>query len=220
MDFFKKVFDTVGSIVGFGTNSYDDQDAGYEDDRYDGGYAQDGYDNGGYGDAYDDDQGAYEQTYENPRAQEQTGTRRRAASAGSQYEQEDGENVFGGRRSAPRDNVVQMNAERRQQKIRIENLMPEVSNEAEMNHACEILIDRMLQGEIVVISTVNVDDKQRNRMVLMLSGASFAMKATFRRVNAMTYIMVPDGVDVSMDDERPRSTNAFFDRNDFFGGVR
>lgn len=227
MDFFKKVFNTVGSVIGFGPAAYDDQDGAYEeyDERSydngayaDGDYEDGGYDNGTYRGGYADGQGDYE--YEEPRAQDPSRARRRSSAGAQQYEQEENANVFAGRRSAPRDNVVQMNAERRTQKIRVENLMPEVSNEAQMNKACEMMIDRMLQGEIVIISTVNVDDKQRSRMVLMLSGASFAVKARFSHINAMTYIMVPDGIELSMESERPRNTNAFFSSSDFFGGVR
>lgn len=215
MDFLKRVFNTVGTVIGFGPATYDGQGV-YEDERYDNGayddgaYDEGGYDNGGYDGGYGD---AQDYTYDAP---QDTARSRRRTSAASQYEQEESANVFAGRRSAPRDNVVPMNAERRTQKIRIENLMPEVSNEAEMNNACEQMIDRMLQGEIVIISTVNVDDKQRSRMVLMLSGAAFAVKAHFSHINAMTYIMVPDGVEVSQDDARPRRPNAFFDHNDFF----
>lgn len=204
MEILRKFFDLIG--VNGTEPQQDGYDEGYGDQYEDvnGGYEQDGYD--GY-DNY------AEQQYEEP--QEPVRPRRRAAAP--QQEQEDEGNVFAGRRGNPRDNVVPMNAtERKPQKMRVENLMPEVSNEALMNEACENIINRVMSGEILVISTVNVDDKQRTRMVLMLSGASFAMGAHFSRVNAMTYIMAPKGVELSQESAKPR-TPSFFEGSDFFG---
>lgn len=223
MAFFKKLVGTVTSILGVDTG-YQNPNAGYAADGYDpyydeNGYAQDEYQNV----PYDDEQGAYAQEYDEPEpAPEPASSRRRPAYGAQRQQPEDEGNVFGNHRSVPRDNVVPMNnGERKQQQVaRVENLLPEVSDQAQMNAECETLINHLLTGEILVISTENIDEKQRSRMVLMLSGAAFAVKAAFIRVNVTTYMVAPEGVKVIEADERPKTQAPFFGQNDFFTGFR
>lgn len=183
----------------------------------------------GYDEGYDDqgqyageeEQGGFEpemddQRYEQPRQSEPVHNRRRNAPA-QEYEAQEDNNVFAGRRASARDNVVHMNAaERKHQKLRVENLMPEVSSVLRMNQACEHIINHVMGGEILIISTVNIDEAQRTRMVLMLSGAAFAMGAHFSRVNSVTYMMAPNNVDVSEEAAKPNPPS-FFEGSDFFG---
>lgn len=209
MDWISKIGGVMG-LVGADARQ-DDYDDGFDDQgQYYDDAGQDGYEPEMY-------QDGYEEPAPEPVHHSESARARRRGAATPEYEQPETNNVFAGRRSGAQDNVVPMNAaERKPQKMRVENLMPEVSNEANMNAACERIINRVMGGEILIISTVNVDDKQRTRMVLMLSGASFAMNAHFTRINATTYAMVPKNVELSEEAPKPRTTS-FFEGSDFFG---
>lgn len=222
MGVFKDLAGVVTRVLGVDAG-YANAPGGYEEEYDDDAYGDDGYAPDGYAqEDYDDygDEGEYDPEYEEEYEAPQVNTRARKKAPQKRAPAYEEENVFGNHRSATRDNVVSMNAqERKPQVARVESLAPEVSNEAQMNVECEKLINHLLQGEILIISTVNIDEKQRSRMVLMISGAAFAVHAEFLRVNATTYLVTPQGVKLVKPEQRLR-TEAPFGQGDFFTNFR
>lgn len=113
--------------------------------------------------------------------------------------QEDQGNAWSERRSsAVPDNVVHMNSEERRNTTH-----KAVIFQARGVGDCRDIIDYLIEGKSVHLNLEQLDESNRQRILDMLSGATYSVYATLRKVSQRTYLLSPDNVEVIDNSQQP-----------------
>lgn len=73
---------------------------------------------------------------------------------------------------------------------------------------CQRVIDDLLSGKSVLLNLEEMDAPTSQRIIDMLSGAAYAMRAVIKKTAQSSYILAPYSVDVVNMDEQPRNNSA------------
>jgi FtsZ-interacting cell division protein YlmF len=70
---------------------------------------------------------------------------------------------------------------------------------------CEEIINLLLQGRMVALNLEQIDDAECQRVIDLVSGATFSLRATVNPLSYHNYLLAPAGVTVQRNSPSPRT---------------